>query len=748
MLNRNRTRLLDLPLSGLLLITNTSCQAVSQVFKTETPPPKKLMDSQWVANNKPGKKLNYEGGLTSPAEGERMKNEITPQTLIRSDFELGELLRLCQNAIDAAQNQADSIVKIPDSQRTFENSVLAFELLRSDFADATLPLGFMKYVSTDTGVHAEGAQCEQLTGDFEVKLMSRRDLYDALRLQRPRSPEEKRLLEKTLEAFESNGLKLPDSTLAKVTQLFTKLNELQNSFSDHLNNDQTTVELSIEELEGVSKDFLTRLKKTSDSKRYVVTTKITDYEQVMQNAKNEAARAKMAFAYNNRQAQVNTDLLEQALQVRQQIAILMGYKNWADYQLSTGRMAKNSSEVMGFLNNLKTQLAESNRKDLTQLLQFKKSYDPNANEVKVWDIPYLSYQLKKKEFQLDDEEIREYFPADSVVQGMFKIYAQILGVRFQLMERAKTWSPDVKVYQIVDSKNSQTIGYFYADFIPRTGKYSHFAAFTLQKGRMTADGYSKPISAIVGNFNPPANGKPSLLSHSEVVTLFHEFGHIMHQTLTRAPYGSLAGSSVPRDFVEAPSQMLENWPWQEKILDLISGHYQNPAKKLPPETLKKMLLARDYQQGYFYTRQLTLALTDMAYHTSTSPVDTATTYNRIFRELTGIAPIEGGHFAASFGHLMGGYDAGYYGYLWSLVYATDLFTAFETSDILDAQTGKKYRELILEKGDMEEIQSVLTQFLGRPSNSDAFFRKLHLAPATSEKSPSSSESPTLSAPKR
>ncbi len=730
MLDQKRAQRLALPMSLFIFGSAASCQAVRQSLHTETPPPRKLLSRDWTSQSRLGKLLESNTIPPSlPAAGDSMNPETMTQTLIRSDYESGELTRLCQAALSTAQNTADAIARIPEQQRSFENTVLAFETLRADLADATLPLGFMKYVSTDPGIHSEGAQCEQITGEFDVKLMSRRDLYDALKTQKPRSSEEKRLLEKTLEAFESNGLKLSDVALAKVTQLFTKLNELQNSFSDHLNNDQTTVELTPEELDGVSKDFLARLKKTSDSKRYLVTTKITDYEQVMENAKSDTARAKMAFAYNNRQSQVNTELLEQAIQVRQQIATLMGFKNWADYQLSTGRMAKNSTEALNFLNQLRTQLAESNRKDLSQLLQFKKTYEPNATEIKVWDIPYLSYQLKKKEFRLDDEEIREYFPADQVVQGMFKIYSQILGVKFQSMDRVKTWSPDVKVYQIIDSKTNQTIGYFYADFIPRPAKYSHFAAFTLQKGRAIDDSYSKPISAIVGNFNPPSNGKPSLLKHTEVTTLFHEFGHIMHQTLTRAPYGSLSGSSVPRDFVEAPSQMLENWVWQEKILDLISGHYQNPNKKLPTETLKKMIQARDYQQGYFYTRQLTLALTDMAFHTTSGPVDTAATYNRIFKDLIGISPVEGGHFPASFGHLMGGYDAGYYGYLWSLVYATDLFTAFENTDLLDPQTGKKYRDLILEKGDMEEIQPLLTQFLGRPSNSDAFFKRLHVTPS-------------------
>jgi thimet oligopeptidase len=198
----------------------------------------------------------------------------------------------------------------------------------------------------------------------------------------------------------------------------------------------------------------------------------------------------------------------------------------------------------------------------------------------------------------------------------------------------------------------------------------------------------------------------------------------MHQTLTRAPFASLSGSSVAQDFVEAPSQMLENWPWQEKILNLLSGHYLDPSKKLPQALLKKMLEAREYQQGYYYSRQLMLALTDMTYHSATGPVDTAAVYNKLYKDLIGVDPIAGGHFAAGFGHLMGGYDAGYYGYLWSEVYAADMFTVFEATDPLDPATGDRYRRTILERGNMEDAQDLLDRFLGRPSNNEAFLKKL------------------------
>jgi thimet oligopeptidase len=510
------------------------------------------------------------------------------------------------------------------------------------------------------------------------------------------------------------------------------LNDLQTAFSNNLNKDDTKVELSASELQGVTPDFLARLKKNPENGKYIITTKITDYEQVMENAKSEEARKKMAVAYNNRQGIDNTKLLEDALLVREKIASLIGYKTWADFQLSHNRMAENAPTVMKFLDGLRDKLAKRNKEDIGQLRAFKKKIlpGPGSNEVYAWDIPYLSYQLKKKDYALDDEKIRDYFPSDYVVNQILKIYSQLLGVRFENVADAHVWAPDVKLYKILDNKKGQKdnhlIGYFYTDFTPRQGKYEHFASFPILSARQMDDGYSKPVAAIVGNFNPPANGKPSLLNHEEVVTIFHEFGHIMHQTLTRAPYASLSGSNVAQDFVEAPSQMLENWPWEGTILNLLSSNYQHPEKKLPPQMLKKMIKVRDFQQGYFYTRQLMLALLDMTIHTATGPVDTAAVYNKLYQDLIGVKPIEGGHFTAGFGHLMGGYDAGYYGYLWSEVYAADMFTVFGKKHLLDPAVGGRYRSTILEQGNMVDANVLLTQFLKRPSNNKAFLKKLHI----------------------
>ncbi|MGK5084776.1 M3 family metallopeptidase [Bdellovibrionota bacterium FG-1] len=658
------------------------------------------------------------GTLSVPAE----------KALIRSDYAEGQVTQHCQKSINDARRSLDQIGGVAAQDRRPENTLLALDRTLSDFSDQTAPLTFMGYVSTHPQLSAEGSACEGKVNQFGVEVFSRRDLYNAIHgLQKLKTlgVEQRRLLSQTLRAFEMNGLKLPDDQLTRVRELKTQLAALEADFAANINADATTVEFSASELDGVSHDFLARLKK-AESGKYLITTKSTDYTQVMENAKSGETRRKMLLVYFNRAAGKNVAVLEKAILLRQKIAAAMGFKTWADYR-TQNHMAKGSRVVLGFLNGLKGKLAVSNRKDLSRLLAFKKTITSDPGELKLWDISYLSYQLKKRDFDLDDDKIREFFPADVVIQGMFNAYSRLLGVQFVEVREAAVWAEGVKLYRVENTSDRALIGFFFADFIPRQGKYGHAAAFSLISGRKLADGaYSHPISAIVANMNPPANGKPSLLNHSEVETLFHEFGHIMHQTLTRAPFGTLSGSNVAQDFVEAPSQMLENWVWSPEVLSSLSGHYQDHSRKLPKELLSRMIAARDFNQGYFYTRQLMLGLLDMAYHTASGPVDTTAIQNRLYREIIGVEPIEGGHFQAGFGHLMGGYDSGYYGYLWSKVYAEDMFTRFESAGLFDSGMGMRYRHTILEKGDMLEAMDLLNEFLGRAPSNQAFLKKLHI----------------------
>lgn len=660
------------------------------------------------------------GGSASCATPISYKPNPNEQTVVKSiikyDYAAGEITKLCTDAIEKLNEKLKNQVK----------NAYDLEWALADFNDEVSVLTFMGYVNLNEKLRAEGSTCEENYNKTFVDVFTRRELYEAVKSTRTSNASEKRIVSELKRSFESNGMSLSDEKLAEFKALKSELASLEAKFAKNLNENKSAVEFTAKELTGVSKEFLKRLKKNKSGK-YIATTKSTDFIQVMENAKNPMTRKKMLMAYDNREAEVNTELLEKAVQLRSKIALLMGYKQWADYRID-GRMAKNSKAALNLLTDLREKLGKRLDADLDVLLSAKKTMeDQSAQSLNAWDIRYFAYQVKKRDYNLDDEVIREYFPKDTVMAGLFEVYSTLFNVYFEEVKDASVWAPEVKLYAVREKSNKSIVSYFYTDLVPREGKYGHAAAFPLISGRVMKQGYySQPVASIVANFTPPANGKPSLLTHDEVETLFHEFGHIMHQTLTKAPYAYLSGSSTAQDFVEAPSQMLENWVWDAKMLHNISGHYTDSSKKLPDELIAKMIAAKDFNQGYFYSRQLLLGLTDMTMHTTNQPVDVTSLFQKLHQEILHFPTVEGSHFCASFGHLMGGYDAGYYGYLWSEVFAADMFTAFSKNGILDEQTGLKYRRAILEKGNMQDPIELITEFLGRKPNNEAFLKKLGL----------------------
>jgi Zn-dependent oligopeptidase len=514
--------------------------------------------------------------------------------------------------------------------------------------------------------------------------------------------------------------------LKKYKALKDRLSQLSVQFGQNLNNDVSTVAFSEAELKGAKADFLARLKKDTAG-NYIATTKAPDYLAVMENVVIAETRKKMMFAYNNRQAEANTAILQEATKLRADIGKLMGYPTYADYALRE-KMAGNSKAVFDFLNGLKDKLAAKNKSDLKTLAQFKAQVLKDKSPLEIWDVPYLTNLLKIQKYNVDQEVVRQYFPAQYVVDQTLDVYSQLLGVNFRQIKGAPVWAEQVELYEVTDRASKQVVAYFYADLIPREGKYGHAAAFPLISGRnlIYEDGsYQKPVASIVANFTPAAPGKPVLLSHNEVETFFHEFGHIMHQVLTKAKFGSLSGSNVKGDFVEAPSQMLENWVWQKEILKKMSQNYQDPKKKLPDDLIARLQKIKMFNSGVQYTRQLVFGLFDMNIHTHPN-LDITQEYADVHLELTGLKALEGTHFPATFGHMMGGYSAGYYGYLWSKVFAEDMFSVFLAKGILNPKVGMKYRTQILESGNMRDPMDLIKGFLGREPNNKAFFKSLGL----------------------
>ncbi|MEE8436833.1 MAG: M3 family metallopeptidase, partial [Candidatus Neomarinimicrobiota bacterium] len=328
---------------------------------------------------------------------------------------------------------------------------------------------------------------------------------------------------------------------------------------------------------------------------------------------------------------------------------------------------------------------------------------------------------------LDAEEVRKYFEFNNVTQGLFIIYQRLFNITFKRIDNASVWHEDVQMFAVYDTPTGDLIGRFYLDMFPRANKYGHAAAFSVTMGKLTKEGYQKPATSLVCNFPKPSAQQPSLLTHGDVETYFHEFGHLVHGVLTQSPLMSYAGTSVARDFVEAPSQMLENWIWQKESLALFAKHYET-NEVIPEELLDKMIAAKNLNSGTKALQQIFYGTLDFTLHDGFDP-DGLKTTTELLAELQNSITLypyqDGTHQQASFGHL-NGYGAAYYGYKWSEVYAQDMFSIFEKNGIMSAETGLRYRKIILERGGTEDPLDLVKEFLGREPNSDSFLKSMGL----------------------
>jgi thimet oligopeptidase len=380
-------------------------------------------------------------------------------------------------------------------------------------------------------------------------------------------------------------------------------------------------------------------------------------------------------------------------------------------------MAKTPENVIGFLTSLEDVISERAALDRETLKQAN-----GGNDVNYWDIKFLENKLIREKFKVDQEKVREYFSMEDTIKGCMSIYEELFSIKFVEEKPKSTWHPDVKKYIVMSE--GKKIAAIYLDLFPREDKYSHAAQFGLRRGRLLSEGhYESPVIALVCNFTKPTKDKPSLLSLSEVSTFFHEFGHGMHSCLTTARIGSQAGTSVKRDFVEVPSQMLERWLEKPEILHRFAGHYKT-GEPMPDELITNIVKLNYFLKAYTTTRQIFYAMYDQELHGSKVPESTTTLFDNMMFEITKYPSQPNTHFEASFDHLVSGYSAGYYSYLWSDVMSADFFSRFEKEGLLNKKLGMELRTKVLAKGDSEDPATLVKDFLGRESNSDAFLREL------------------------
>jgi thimet oligopeptidase len=629
----------------------------------------------------------------------------------------------CKTQIAIAAKAIDAIVHRRGA-RTFESVVLALENVGSDLGDNLGAATFIYNVSPDAAVRTASEQCGTDVANFANAETARPDIYAALAAARDsrtaRTQADRKLQEFALIAAKRAGAALPAQQRKTFVALEAQLTEAAQKFQANLSDDASTISLTPAQLTGLPPDFTGSLK-TDATGNTIVPVNESTVSTFMTSEPDAGARKAYYIAYARRGGDANVALLQSAIVARDHVATLLGYPNWAAY-IAADRMAGTPQRIATFLDEIDAALLPKARAERAQLAAAKNApLDP-------WDVTYYQAQQRKALYSVDRNVVKTYFPAPHVIDAVLHIYSHLLGITFTPAPELPKWDPAVLAYDVTDSKTGVNRGAFYLDLYPRPGKFEHFDNSGITARRVLPDGTVKPeLNTILGNWPAPVPGKPALLSHDDVITFFHEFGHNVAALLGDTPYETL-NLNFRWDFVEAPSQMLENFVWDPTILKEISSNVDTGAP-LPDDLIAKMDAARYFDEASFEVSQAFLSTVDQLYHTLPPPIDTTAVWKRTLMAMTPSVFVDGTIPQASFGHLMSGYEAQYYGYLWSKVYAQDMFTAFQKGGLENPAVGARYRKDILAPARMIEPDAEVRAFLGRPMDPSTFYRQLGITKA-------------------
>jgi len=638
-----------------------------------------------------------------------------------------------KNTIAKANASLDRIGAQDPTKLTFKSTVVALDDVTYEASLAANRATLIKETNTNPALRTAAENAVKAFQDWAVGVDYREDVYKTIKAFANTHPklagEDEKLLKETLRDYRRAGLELPSGQRKEVEQLRKELSKVGTDFDTNIVKSSAPVMFSKGDLEGLPESFFASPGIKTGDDVYTVMANVTwQFNTVQENAKNEATRKQLYIVRETLAKDKNVPLLNQMLELRNEIALRLGYKSWDDYQTEV-KMAKSGMNAEKYINDLVAGIQPKFDSEIAELQKLKAAdtNDPKAR-IMVWDWRYYSNQRDRQKYNVDKEALRAYFPFQKVLDGMFNIYQSIFGLKFEKIVAPHKWVDDLQLYVVTDSATGEPLGMFYLDMFPREGKYNHFAQFVIISGKLLANGkYQRPTVALLCNFPPASGDAPSLMTHQDVETLFHEFGHALHSIVTRARYGRFAGTNVPGDFVEAPSQMLQNWVWDKKVLDTFAADYRDPSKKIPTEIVKKLNDAKLADAGVLYRRQFAFASLDLALHDphpEEMPYDCVAISNPILEKV--FLPIDPSTtFVSYFGHL-NGYDAGYYGYAWADAIAADMATVFEKAKdgYLDKQAGMKLRREIYEPGDSRDVNESIEKFLGRKQSIEPFLKKI------------------------
>lgn len=627
------------------------------------------------------------------------------------------------------------------------NSLVAPLEAQSDKLDqAWSPVSHLNAVANSEALRDAYTRSVALLTEYGTEVSQNQALYDAYAALRASeeyvtlSTAQQKAIDNALRDFRLGGVALPPADKKRFGDIQQRLSELSTQFSNNVL-DATQAWFkhfeSVDALAGLPESALAQAAQTAQQKGlsgYVITLDFPSYYAVIMYADDRALREDIYRAYVTRASSLgkkadgssaaewdNAALIDETLALRHELAQLLGFKNYAERSLAS-KMAQSVDEVLNFLTTLAGQSKPYAEKDIKELKDY--AHQQGINDVQAWDITYYSEKLRVEKYAVSQEELRAYFPAENVIQGMFSIVEKLFGIHVQSSAVFDSYHPDVRFYRI--TKNGQHIASFYLDLFARENKRGGAWMADCRVRRRTEQGIQLPVAFLTCNFTPPVGSTPSLLTHDEVTTLFHEFGHGLHHMLTTIDVAAVSGiNGVPWDAVELPSQFMENWCWEPEAIALISAHYQT-GETLPASLLEKMLAAKNFQSGLQMIRQLEFSLFDFILHANydpAHPISAQDVLNNVRQRVAVITPPSYNRFENSFSHIFaGGYAAGYYSYKWAEVLSADAYSRFEEEGVFNATAGDDFLREILTQGGSKEPMTLFKNFRGRAPSPDALLR--------------------------
>ncbi len=628
------------------------------------------------------------------------------------------------------------------SSPTWENIIEPLEELERTLNDAWSPVGHMNAVVNSPEIREAHDQCLPLISEYSTKLGQNKKLYEVYKSLSANpdfdsSPQSrKKIITDALRDFKLSGITLPEEKQKRYGDLKKRLSELSSKFSNNVLDATMAWTKNItdeNELKGIPKNAMAGAKQAAEAKElegWLFTLDYPSFGPVMNYCENRELRREMYEAFTTRASDQgpnagkfdNTENMEEILKLRAELASLLDFNNYAELSIAT-KMANTTDEVLGFLNDMAERSLPQGKEEIAEIKAFA-SKNLNISDLQAWDSGFAAEKLRQEKYDFSQEELRPYFGADRVISGMFEIVTRLYGVTFEKIEDVDTWHNDVRFYNVL--RDGQQIASFYLDLFARENKRGG-AWMDVCRSRISNSNITQlPVAYLVCNFTGPVGDKPALLTHSEVVTLFHEFGHGLHHMMTQVNELSASGiAGVAWDAVELPSQFMENWCWEKGGLDLFAAHFES-GEKIPDEMIKKLLAAKNFGAGLAMLRQLQLGLFDFEIHTfygTDKFIGIQETLDSVRERVTVLETPEFNRFQHGVAHIFaGGYAAGYYSYKWAEVLSADAYSKFEENGIFDRTTGIEFLESILSKGGSADAAELFIDFRGRPPKIDALLR--------------------------